>query len=160
MVTLKDIAREANVSVMTVSNVVNGQPVQGILRESGTDSGNHPAAQLCAKRQRAQPCQGQFQYRGYQLRNIGNENALSGPHNAALVGQMIRLLQAGGFLWRWVSLVETKADIAKTLRAWNVRGAVFLGMFDDEIEQIYAASKAPMVFVTATATCAGLQRRH
>ena len=80
------------------------------------------------------------------LRNIGNENALSGPHNAALVGQMIRLLQEGGF-YAMVSLVENKADIAKTLRAWNVRGAVFLGMFDDEIEQIYAASKAPMVFV-------------
>lgn len=59
---------------------------------------------------------------------------------------MIRLLQAGGF-YAMVSLVENKADIAKTLRAWNVRGAVFLGMFDDEIEQIYAASKAPMVFV-------------
>ena len=146
MVTLKDIAREANVSVMTVSNVVNGNlskvskekaaQIQEIIRRR-TYVQNASARNLAKANSNIV---------AIMLRNIGNENALSGPHNAALVGQMIRLLQAGGF-YAMVSLVENKADIAKTLRAWNVRGAVFLGMFDDEIEQIYAASKAPMVFV-------------
>ena len=146
MVTLKDIAREANVSVMTVSNVVNGNlskvskekaaQIQEIIRRRNYVQ--NASARNLAK--------ANSNIVAIMLRNIGNENALSGPHNAALVGQMIRLLQAGGF-YAMVSLVENKADIAKTLRAWNVRGAVFLGMFDDEIEQIYAASKAPMVFV-------------
>ena len=52
VVTLKDIAREANVRVMTVSNVVNGN-LSKVSKEKA------------AQRQRAQPCQGQFQYRGY-----------------------------------------------------------------------------------------------
>lgn len=146
VVTLKDIAQEANVSVMTVSNVVNGNlskvskekaaQIQEIIRRRNYVQ--NASARNLAK--------ANSNIVAIMLRNIGNENALSGPHNAALVGQMIRLLQEGGF-YAMVSLVENKADIAKTLRAWNVRGAVFLGMFDDEIEQIYAASKAPMVFV-------------
>lgn len=146
MVTLKDIAKEANVSVMTVSNVVNGNlskvskekaaQIQEILRRRNYVQ--NASARSLAK--------ANSNIVAIMLRNIDGENALSTPHNATLVGQMVRLLQNCGF-YAMVSLVEDRDGIARTLRAWNVRGAVFLGMFDDEIEQIYAASKAPIVFV-------------
>ena len=127
MVTLWDIAREANVSVMTVSNVVNGNlskvskekaaQIQEIIRRRNYVQ-NASARNLAAKANSISwlSC----------CAISAMKNALSGPHNAALVGQMIRLLQAGGF-YAMVSLVENKADIAKTLRAWNVRGSRFSG---------------------------------
>ena len=143
MVTLKDIAKEANVSVMTVSNVVNGNlskvskekaaQIQEILRRRNYVQ--NASARSLAK--------ANSNIVAIMLRNIDGENALSTPHNATLVGQMVRLLQNCGFY----AMVEDRDGIARTLRAWKVRGAVFLGMFDDEIEQIYAASKAPIVFV-------------
>ena len=46
-----------------------------------------------------------------------------------------------------ISLVETQEDISRSLQSWNAQGAIFLGMFDREIEQIYALSALPMVFI-------------
>ena len=146
MVTLKDIAREANVSVMTVSNVVNGNlskvskekaaQIQEIIRRRNYVQ--NASARNLAK--------ANSNIVAIMLRNIGNENALSGPHNAALVGQMIRLLQAGGF-YAMVSLVENKADIAKTLRAWKCSMM--------RSSRSMPPPRLPWYLWTATATCAG-----
>ena len=43
--------------------------------------------------------------------------------------------------------MKCREDITQSLRTWNVDGAVFLGMFDDEIEEMCAASDIPMVFL-------------
>lgn len=154
VVTLKDIAQEANVSVMTVSNVVNGNlskvskekaaQIQEIIRRRNYVQ--NASARNLAK--------ANSNIVAIMLRNIGNENALSGPHNAALVGQMIRLLQEGGF-YAMVSLVENKADIAKTLRAWNVRGAVFWECLMMKSSRFMLPPRPLWCLWTATATYAG-----
>ena len=135
MVRLKDIAAEANVSVMTVSNVVNGNlskvskekadEIQAILRKRNYVQ--NASARSLAK--------ANSNIVAIMLRNIENENSLSSPHNATLVGIIIQQVQALGY-YAMVSLVQNKEDISRNLRTWNVRGAIFLGMFDDEIERI------------------------
>lgn len=146
MVTLKDIAREANVSVMTVSNVVNGnlskvskekaEMIRSILKKRKYVQ-NETARSLAKANSNIV---------AIMLRNIQDENSLSSAHNATLLGAMIRKIQLLGF-YAMISLVETQEDIALNLKSWNAQGAIFLGMFDREIEQIYALSAIPMVFI-------------
>ncbi|MCE5342240.1 MAG: LacI family transcriptional regulator [Eubacteriales bacterium] len=146
MVTLKDIAREANVSVMTVSNVVNGklgkvsaqkaEMIRSILKK-------HKYVQNETARSLAKA---NSNIVAIMLRNIHDENPLSSAHNATLLGAMIHRLQLLGY-YAMISLVETQEDISRNLRSWNAQGALFLGMFDREIEQIYALSNIPLVFI-------------
>ena len=80
------------------------------------------------------------------LRGAENENTLENPHNAALVGTIIQKIQKRGY-YTMVNMMKCREDITQSLRTWNVDGAVFLGMFDDEIEEMCAASDIPMVFI-------------
>lgn len=146
MVTLKDIAREANVSLMTVSNVVNGnlskvskekaELIQSIIKKRNYIQNS--SARSLAKANSS--------IIAIMLRSLRDENSLSSPHNATLVGAIIQNIQSLGY-YAMVNLVETQDDISKNLKTWNVQGAIFLGMFDNEIEQIYALSNTPMVFI-------------
>ena len=151
MVTLKDIAQEAQVSVMTVSNVVNGRldkvspqkakQIQEIIRRRNYVQ-NATARSLARANSNIV---------AIMLRSLAGENSLSSPHNAALVGGIIEGVQALG-CYAMVNLVESREDIARNLKSWNAQGAIFLGMFDNEIEEIYALSAIPMVFIDSYST--------
>ena len=80
------------------------------------------------------------------MRGDQNGNTLQSPHNAALVGTMIQKMQRLGY-YTMVNILQSQEDISKSLRTWNVEGAIFLGMFDNEIERIYQVNDVPMVFV-------------
>lgn len=146
MVTLKDIAREAGVSVMTVSNVVNGnlskvskenaQRIRDIIERRGYVP-NASARSLAKNR---------ANIIAIILRGSENENTLENPHNAALVGTIIQKIQKRGY-YTMVNMMKCREDITQSLRTWNVDGAIFLGMFDDEIEEMCVASDIPMVFI-------------
>jgi LacI family transcriptional regulator len=146
VVTLKDIAQEANVSLMTVSNVVNGnlskvsrekaELIQAIIKKRNYVQNS--TARSLAKANSS--------IIAIMLRSIRDENSLSSPHNAALVGSIIQNIQSLGY-YAMVNIVETQDDISRNLKTWNVQGAIFLGMFDNEIEEIYALSNTPMVFI-------------
>ena len=146
MVTLKDIAQEAHVSVMTVSNVVNGN-----LHKVSQEKADAIRA-ILKKRKYVQNetarslAKANSNIVAIMLRNIADENALGSAHNATLLGAMIRKIQMLGY-YAMISLVETQEDISRILQSWNAQGAIFLGMFDREIEQIYALSNIPMVFI-------------
>jgi len=146
MITLKEIAKEAGVSVMTVSNVVNGNltkvskenaaRIQKIIRDRKYVP-NSPARSLAKSNSNII---------AIILRGDQNENSLQSPHNATLIGTMIQKIQKLGY-YTMVNIVQSPEDISKSLRTWNVEGAIFLGMFDDEIERIYQVYDAPMVFI-------------
>ena len=146
MVTLKDIAEEANVSIMTVSNVINGKLnkvskekaslIQSIIKKRNYIQ-SAPARSLAKSNSNII---------AIMLRSIKGENALSSPHNAAVVGIIIEEIQLHGY-YAMVCMVESQEDIARNLRTWSVQGAIFIGMFDHEIEQIHSLSNSQMVFI-------------
>lgn len=146
MVTLKEIAKEAGVSVMTVSNVVNGnlskvskenaERIKNIIRERKYVPNS--SARSLAK--------SNSNIIAIILRGDQNGNTLQSPHNATLVGTMIQKIQKLGY-YTMVNIVQSQEDISKSLRTWNVEGAIFLGMFDNEIEKIYQVNDVPMVFI-------------
>ena len=131
---------------MTVSNVVNGnlskvskenaQRIREIIERRGYVP-NASARSLAKNRAKII---------AIILRGAENENTLENPHNAALVGTIIQKIQKRGY-YTMVNMMKCREDITQSLRTWNVDGAVFLGMFDDEIEEMCAASDIPMVFI-------------
>lgn len=146
MVTLKDIAQEAGVSIMTVSNVVNGnlskvskenaQLIQEIIKKRNYVPNS--SARTLAK--------SSSNIIAIILRGDMDENTLQIPHNAMLVGTIIQKIQKFGY-YTMVNIMKSREAITQSLRTWNVDGAIFLGMFDDEIESMCAASNIPMVFI-------------
>lgn len=146
MITLKEIAKEAGVSVMTVSNVVNGnfskvskenaERIQKIIHEKKYVPNS--SARSLAK--------SNSNIIAIILRGDQKGNALQSPHNSTLVGTMIQKIQKLGY-YTMVNIVQSQEDISKSLRTWNVQGAIFLGMFDNEIERIYQVNNVPMVFI-------------
>jgi LacI family transcriptional regulator len=146
VLTLKEIAKEAGVSVMTVSNVVNGN-LSKVSKEKAerirkiiNDRKYVPNSQArnLVKRN--------SNIIAIILRGDQNENTLQSPHNATLVGTIIQRVQKLGY-YSMVSMLQSQENILQSLRTWNVEGAIFLGMFDDEIEKIHQVIDVPMVFI-------------
>lgn len=151
MVTLKDIAREAGVSVMTVSRVANGnyskasketvQRIQELIKEKNYIP-NSSARSLSNK---------SSQIIAIVLRGDKDQNTLQNPYMASLVGTIIHQIQSKGY-YTMVSIMKSESDISQNLQTWNVEGAIFIGMFDVEIEEMCAAITIPTVFIDSYST--------
>lgn len=143
MVTLKDIAEVVGVSVMTVSRVVNNQHnkvsketvkrVQKTIKELGYVP-NSSARSLSSKSTQL-----------IALIVQGAETALEYPYNAIMVGHSCYYVQDRGYS-PILYYVDDYREITKRLRAWNVEGAVFLGMFDENMRNIQEDNFIPLVF--------------
>ena len=145
MVTLKDVAKAAGVSAMTVSRVIHGntssvsqetrEKIQKIIDTMGyvpnasarslVGNSSHIITVLVSRRH--------------------YENPLSSPYNAEILGVIANLVQQNGYCLM-VRLVDTFQDITPSLRSWHSEGAIFLGVFDSEIAQIQNDNKIPLVF--------------
>lgn len=146
MITLKDIAAKAGVSPMTVSNVVNGnmtkvsektaKKIQDIIHEMNYIP-NLSARSLVKSNSNIIIII---------LRGKVGENSLESPHNATVVGKIIQKIQNLGF-HAMVSIADDIEKISHSLLTWNAQGAIFLGMFDDEIEIIFRSNDVPRVFI-------------
>jgi LacI family transcriptional regulator len=138
-VTLKDIADEAGVSMMTVSNVVNGkrarvspdtiERIQRIVAERGYVP-SASARSLAAKSSRLI---------GLLVPAADEDSLMISPHNVAIVGLIERELRKGGYhlLLRGIS---QPAEVAEALQSWSLDGAVLLGFLDEEIDRLAAAT--------------------
>lgn len=149
MITLKDIAREAGVSVMTVSRVVNKQynkvsrdnvtRIQALIKEKGYVT-NSPARSLSSKSTRLIAVIVQ-----------GEDDSLEYPYNATMVGHICFYIQSKGYS-PLLYFVSDYSEVTKRLRQWNVEGAVFLGMFDENVRSIHEDNRIPLVFTDSYST--------
>lgn len=149
MVTLKDIAELAGVSPMTVSRVVNKQynkvsketiaRIKRIIKEQGYVP-NSSARSLSSKSTRLIAIVVQ-----------GEQNALEYPYNAAITGHICYYVQSHGYS-PIIYYVDDYKEVTRRLRTWNVEGAVFLGMFDENMRNIQAENAIPLVFIDSYST--------
>lgn len=134
-VKLKDIADEAGVSVMTVSNVMNGKRarvstatidrVLAIADRLGYVP-NIPARSLAASSSHIIAA----------LVPVGEEGSLLvSPHTVAVIGGVERHLRHRGYhvLLRGI---EHDDEIAQTIRGWSLDGALLLEFTDAQIDRI------------------------
>ncbi len=144
---LKQIAELAGVSTATVSNVVNGNDhkvsaetrarIQKIIEE--TDYKPSIIARSLARKE---------------SKTIGvivpyildNEDFLSNPYYARVIAGIERYIRARDY-YLMLRCVRECTDIAPLLNSWHVDGAIFFGVFKEEIKNITGRLDIPMVFM-------------
>lgn len=148
MATLKDIAREAGVSSVTVSNVINGnykkvsaQKIELInqIIEKYHYTPNATARSLAVKKSNII---------GVVVPYITpSENFLKSPYNAQMLGIIEKNVRNHNY-YLMVKCVEKSTDVIPVIHTWNVDGIIALGVIEDEaIELTKQLDKHPIVFV-------------
>lgn len=148
-VKLSDIADEAGVSVMTVSNVMNGkrakvspatiERVLAIAARLGYVP-NIPARSLAAHRSHIVAA----------LVPVGENNSLLvSPHTVAVVGGMETHLRHRGYhvLLRGI---EHDDQVAQTVRGWSLDGVVLVEFPDEQVDRLEVAG-VPVVAIDSYA---------
>lgn len=145
MVTLKDIAARAGVSMMTVSRSLNGRQdkvssetaerIRAIAKEMGYVP-NSSARSLAARSSRII---------SVIMRDTAEGNPLMDPYTSVFLGSVAQILQKRDY-YIMIHFVQDFSDITFRLRSWNAEGAVFLGLFDSEMDQILQDNRIPLVF--------------
>ncbi|CAM3354920.1 LacI family DNA-binding transcriptional regulator [Kibdelosporangium persicum] len=133
-VTLKDIADAAGVSIMTVSNVINGRHarvsaettarIQRIVGQLGYVP-NGQARSLAAQTS---------QLIGL-LVPAGHGSLAITPHHAEFLGQAERQLRRHGYHLMLRGIAEPR-EVAEALRSWSLDGAILLGFLDEDIDRL------------------------
>ncbi len=147
MVTQKDIAREAGVSSVTVSNVVNGnyhkvseeniKKIQGLI-EKYHYLPNATARSLAKKESRII---------GVVIPNISkDDNFLESPYYARVLGVLEQIVRNKGY-YLMVRCVDKCTEIIPHLSAWNVDGVIFFGAYSEDVAIIKGKTHIPMVFM-------------
>lgn len=143
MVTLKDIAKEAGVSVMTVSRVINGN------RSKVSEKTYNKIMDIVKK----------YNYiPNSSARSLSSKNShivsilfrveedLTDIYFSTMLANLIRYVQQHDY-HTMVNFVNDYRDITKRLRTWNADGAIFLGTFDKDVLQIKEDNHIPLVFI-------------
>ncbi|MET4638035.1 LacI family DNA-binding transcriptional regulator [Mycetocola sp. 2940] len=145
-VTLKDIAREAGTTVMTVSNVINGR--YGKVSQATVDKvraiaekleyvPSATARSLVARSSRLV---------GVLLPDSEGHDVLVSPHNVAVIGVIERMLQEHGYYVLLRSIPSSDpGSVTAALRSWNLDGAVFIGFLDSQIRSMRATLDTALV---------------
>ncbi len=147
MVTQKDIAREAGVSSVTVSNVINGnyhkvseeniKKIQALIQKYHYVP-NATARSLAKK---------ESHIIGVVIPNIDEgDNFLKSPYNAEVLGVLERIIRVKGY-YLMVRCVGSCQEIIPLLSTWNVDGVVFFGAFRNDVIEIKKKMTLPMVFL-------------
>ncbi len=144
-VTLRDIAEEAGVSVMTVSNVVNGKSarvsqatierVTRIVERRGYVP-NAPARSLAAQ---------QSHVIGVLVPVGEGDSLLMSPHHTAVIGGVERQLRKHGYHLLLRGIADP-AEVGDAVRGWSLDGAILLGFLDEEVDGI-TIDGVPMVAI-------------
>ncbi len=143
VVTLKDIAAQAGVSIMTVSRVINNVPsrvseetrrrILSLVNEMGYVP-NSSARSLSSNSSRL-----------IAIIMGGSSTALQYPYHAQMTGSICYYFQTKGYS-PLLYQVDDFQEVTGQLRSWRVDGAVFLGLFDSDMKKIQEDHRIPLVF--------------
>ena len=146
MVTLKDIAKKAGVSSMTVSRVMNGntkevsgktsERIKKIAREMGYVP-NSSARALASRSSRLIAAL---------LQEYDEEhNPLEDSYTSCFLGELALQIKKEGYDLM-IHYVKDYSEITYSLKSWNVAGAGVIGMFFERIRENQGENHNPPVF--------------
>ncbi len=146
MVTIKDIAKEAGVSAMTVSRVVHGnkekvskettERIQKIIDRTGYIP-NSSARSLVVKNSRIIAV----------IINMEvNDRLLMSPHNALLLEIMAKKIRSESY-YMMIHFVNTASEITQCLKSWRVEGCILMGIQGDVVKDIEKSNPIPKVYI-------------
>lgn len=144
MVTIKDIAREAGVSTMMVSRVINKhynqvsaenvERIEAIIKKYDYVP-NSAARSLSSKASRI-----------IAIFIQGDASELYRPYIATMLGHLIQSVQMQGYD-AMAHFVKDYSEVFDKLRSWKAAGAIFFGMFQKDLLQIQDKAEIPLVFM-------------
>lgn len=147
MITLRDIAQEAGVSAVTVSNVINGKhsrvsksTIEKVnkLIEKYNYIPNASARSLVRKSSKII---------GVIIPDVSdNSNILTSPYNAQIVGVLERLIRQKGY-YLMFRCASNNDEIRTTLQMWNVDGAIISGISNELIDYLDTTVNIPIVYL-------------
>ncbi|MCI1209740.1 MAG: LacI family transcriptional regulator [Treponema sp.] len=157
--TIKDIARQAHVSMMTVSNVINGKEgrvsketaelVRKIIAENNYVP-NYSARSLSSNSSHIISI-----IVPYPLRP-GDETIISDPYVSTMLGEIEMNLRENGY-FAMIRSSNTMQEIISMQKTWNADGVIFiLPNYDDFIEDLKTAINLPMVFIDSSSSSSGI----
>ncbi|MBR1857178.1 MAG: LacI family DNA-binding transcriptional regulator [Oribacterium sp.] len=149
---LKTIAEMAGVSTATVSNVINGnfgkvsdetrQKIEQIIRK--TNYKPNAIARSLAKNE--------SRIIGLIVPYLGeNESFLVNPYNPQIIASMEKYIRKREY-YLMLRCVGSPSEIIPLLSSWNVDGAIFLGVFDKEVQEIKKLTDVPIVYLDTYAS--------
>lgn len=149
MVTLKDVARVAGVTKMTVSNVLNGRTGQ-VSEETRTrvlDAVAQLGYEPNAAARALSRAESNIVVYVYPRPSKDHPSVtFNTPHDALLMHAIeLRVSAAGKHLM--VHSATDAASTARRLSSWNVDGVIFFGVFGREAQALRQAHNVPMVFI-------------
>ena len=143
--TLKEIAEQAGVSIMTVSNVLNG-------KSSRTSEATRQKVLEIAKKNKYEP---NFQAKSLAsktskiiaviLYSINGDDPFQSPYNAIALGVITKYAQENGY-YLMIRVIKNLDEIAGLLKRWNVDGALMMGIYSRDLPVITTEVSTPMVF--------------
>jgi len=149
MVTMKDIAREAGVSFMTVSNVIHGnhkkvsektaQRVWEIIDKMGYVP-NMGARALVSRTTHLIA----FAYQA--IRSVEARNTMEDPFVSELVGALETEFRAAGYDMI-LSIFGVSDDVLETAFRWNVDGLIVTGAKQSQCQKLLHGLNKPIAFI-------------
>ncbi|MBL4933150.1 LacI family DNA-binding transcriptional regulator [Clostridium paridis] len=148
MPTLKDIAKEANVSVTTVSNVIHGnykrvaqETVDKIkmIIEKNNYVPNMTARSLVNKLSKI------IGVINHVVPGKGG-NFISDPFHSVVIDGIEEKLREKGY-YLMVRIVYSHEDLFSLLRNWNIDGLILIGLFQDEFFEKLENANVPFVLI-------------
>lgn len=144
---LKDVAKLAGVSTATVSNVLNGntgkvsaetkERIEKIIKE--VDYKPNAMARSLAKKE--------SKIIGLVVPYIGpDEDFFMNPYYARVVAALERFVRSKDY-YLMLRCVPDCRSVIPQLSSWNVDGAFFLGVLEQDVHEIVSALDAPAVFL-------------
>ncbi|MDR2938860.1 MAG: LacI family transcriptional regulator [Clostridiales bacterium] len=148
MITLKDIAKEAGVSLTTVSNVING-------KKSKVSQQTIDKIQTIIQRENYIPSMSARSLANNSSNIIGIINQvvpskagsfLGDPFHSSIIGGIEeRVRERGYFLM--LRTVEDGKSLEQVCRNWNLDGLIFTGLFDDKFLDAVIKLNIPFVLI-------------
>lgn len=148
MVTLKDIAEQANVSLTTVSNVINGnhskvskktiEKVQEIIKKNKYTPNMNAKALASNSSKIIGVVIPHFKEDSFKF--------LQNPFNSEVLCGIEDSVEKNGY-YLMVKSVSSYIDIYKLLKTWNVDGVIILSLPDKESISLIETVDSPIVFI-------------
>ncbi|MDF2822108.1 MAG: LacI family transcriptional regulator [Clostridiales bacterium] len=145
MVTSKDIAKEAGVSTMTVSNVINGNhqkvSAKNIELINELIKKYHYVPNLSARSLSSKSTK----IIGVLVPLEGDYNFFKDPYLSELIGVIEYAIRKKGY-FAMIRSVSTVSDISELVKNWNMDGAIFLlPHYDNILHKIISKNNLPLV---------------
>jgi LacI family transcriptional regulator len=148
MITIKEIAKQLNMSTTTVSNVIHGKTgevsAETIERvEKFLDEVDY-VPNINARNL----AQNQSKIIGVVLKTSESRysNILTDPFVAEMLGGIEKVIRESGY-FMMVYISEDINEILKRVTSWNVDGLLLFWMLDDDARMVYSKFRGPVCFI-------------